>query len=154
MRHSLFKFQELFQFSRQTFWKALLELFLVISLVPTPCSLTCREFQTEGSSVKNNLQKNKRLVSHVVVDCFVNISRVKFQLNLIWIIFFCRNGQNKVDFTFVENVVHGHILASEKLTPKSRISGRVSLLRSLRWENSVVHCLWENVSAEKSGKHH
>lgn len=33
-------------------------------------------------------------------------------------------GTNKVDFTYVENVVHGHILAAEKLKPKSRVTGR------------------------------
>ncbi|XP_071846878.1 sterol-4-alpha-carboxylate 3-dehydrogenase, decarboxylating-like isoform X3 [Apostichopus japonicus] len=39
-------------------------------------------------------------------------------------IFKIGDGKNKVDFTYVENVVHGHILAAEKLTRKSRISGR------------------------------
>lgn len=37
-----------------------------------------------------------------------------------------RNGKNLVDFTFVENVVHGHILAAEKLKPGSELSGKVS----------------------------
>lgn len=46
---------------------------------------------------------------------------------LIFFLFLCRDGKNKVDFTYVENVVHGHILAAEKLTRKSRISGRVSV---------------------------
>lgn len=31
-----------------------------------------------------------------------------------------------VDFTFVENVVHGHILAAERLRPDSPICGKVS----------------------------
>lgn len=34
------------------------------------------------------------------------------------------NGKNLVDFTFVENVVHGHILAAEKLKPGSELSGK------------------------------
>lgn len=38
---------------------------------------------------------------------------------------FSRDGTNLVDFTFVENVVHGHILAAENLRPNSSICGKV-----------------------------
>lgn len=31
-----------------------------------------------------------------------------------------------MDFTFVENVVHGHILAAERLKPDSPLCGKVS----------------------------
>ncbi|KAK2168786.1 hypothetical protein LSH36_14g06003 [Paralvinella palmiformis] len=34
------------------------------------------------------------------------------------------DGKNIVDFTFVENVVHGHILAAEHLEPGSKICGK------------------------------
>ena len=36
-----------------------------------------------------------------------------------------RDGKNVVDFTYVENVVHGHILAAESLTPNSPTCGKV-----------------------------
>ncbi|XP_006874844.1 PREDICTED: sterol-4-alpha-carboxylate 3-dehydrogenase, decarboxylating [Chrysochloris asiatica] len=39
--------------------------------------------------------------------------------------FMIGNGQNLVDFTFVENVVHGHILAAEKLSKDSAVCGKV-----------------------------
>ncbi|KAF3812470.1 hypothetical protein GH733_019606 [Mirounga leonina] len=35
------------------------------------------------------------------------------------------NGENLVDFTFVENVVHGHILAAEHLSQDTAVSGKV-----------------------------
>lgn len=38
--------------------------------------------------------------------------------------FMIGNGKNLVDFTFVENVVHGHILAADHLKPGSEISGK------------------------------
>ncbi|XP_077002314.1 sterol-4-alpha-carboxylate 3-dehydrogenase, decarboxylating [Tamandua tetradactyla] len=34
------------------------------------------------------------------------------------------NGENLVDFTFVENVVHGHILAAEQLTHDAAVCGK------------------------------
>ncbi|XP_023580797.1 sterol-4-alpha-carboxylate 3-dehydrogenase, decarboxylating [Trichechus manatus latirostris] len=34
------------------------------------------------------------------------------------------NGENLVDFTFVENVVHGHILAAERLSQDSAVCGK------------------------------
>ncbi|XP_004346943.1 sterol-4-alpha-carboxylate 3-dehydrogenase [Capsaspora owczarzaki ATCC 30864] len=34
------------------------------------------------------------------------------------------NGKNVVDFTYVKNVVHGHILAAEKLTCGSKVAGK------------------------------
>jgi len=36
-----------------------------------------------------------------------------------------RNGKNVVDFTYVHNVVHGHILAAEHLQPGAKICGKV-----------------------------
>ncbi|KAF6731290.1 Sterol-4-alpha-carboxylate 3-dehydrogenase, decarboxylating [Oryzias melastigma] len=38
--------------------------------------------------------------------------------------FIIGNGANLVDFTYVENVVHGHILAAERLRPDSPICGK------------------------------
>ena len=38
----------------------------------------------------------------------------------------CRDGKNIVDFTYVENVVHGHILAAESLAGGSATCGKVS----------------------------
>nr|XP_020470306.1 sterol-4-alpha-carboxylate 3-dehydrogenase, decarboxylating [Monopterus albus] len=38
--------------------------------------------------------------------------------------FIIGDGTNLVDFTFVENVVHGHILAAERLKPDSPICGK------------------------------
>lgn len=48
-------------------------------------------------------------------------------LCLIKISTFSRDGTNLVDFTFVENVVHGHILAAEHLRPNSPICGKVRI---------------------------
>lgn len=45
--------------------------------------------------------------------------------SLVNISTFSRDGTNLVDFTFVENVVHGHILAAEHLRPNSPICGKV-----------------------------
>ena len=42
-----------------------------------------------------------------------------------YILSFYRTGENIVDFTFVENVVHGHILAAEHLGPDSVVCGKV-----------------------------
>ena len=36
-----------------------------------------------------------------------------------------RNGKNIVDWTYVENVVHGHILAAEHLQKDSVVCGKV-----------------------------
>ncbi|KAL4648862.1 sterol-4-alpha-carboxylate 3-dehydrogenase, decarboxylating [Arapaima gigas] len=38
--------------------------------------------------------------------------------------FIIGDGSNLVDFTFVENVVHGHILAAERLRPESPLCGQ------------------------------
>jgi sterol-4alpha-carboxylate 3-dehydrogenase (decarboxylating) len=38
--------------------------------------------------------------------------------------FIIGNGQNMVDFTYVENVVHGHILAAEELRADSLVCGK------------------------------
>lgn len=43
-------------------------------------------------------------------------------LNLFFI---CRDGSNLVDFTYVENVVHGHILAAEHLKADSALCAQV-----------------------------
>ena len=40
----------------------------------------------------------------------------------------CRDGKNVVDFTYVGNVVHGHILAAEHLNPGSPVCGKVDLV--------------------------
>ena len=37
------------------------------------------------------------------------------------------NGKNTVDFTYIENVAHGHILAAEKLNTESVICGKVDM---------------------------
>lgn len=47
----------------------------------------------------------------------------------------CRDGKNLVDFTYVENVVHGHILAAENLQKGSPLCGKVrkDLVRREEW---------------------
>ncbi|XP_044539151.1 sterol-4-alpha-carboxylate 3-dehydrogenase, decarboxylating [Gracilinanus agilis] len=42
--------------------------------------------------------------------------------------FMIGNGKNLVDFTFVENVVHGHILAAEHLSSDSGLGGQVGTI--------------------------
>lgn len=37
----------------------------------------------------------------------------------------CSDGKNVVDFTYVKNVVHGHILAGDSLIPQSSTCGKV-----------------------------
>ncbi len=39
----------------------------------------------------------------------------------------CRNGKNIVDFTYVENVAHGHVMAAESLHKDSQLCGKVSV---------------------------
>nr|KAF6436067.1 NAD(P) dependent steroid dehydrogenase-like [Rousettus aegyptiacus] len=39
--------------------------------------------------------------------------------------FIIGNGENLVDFTFVDNVVHGHILAAEHLSQDTALAGKV-----------------------------
>lgn len=39
----------------------------------------------------------------------------------------CRDGKNKVDFTYIENVVEGHMKAAEVVKPGSKTSGKVNL---------------------------
>lgn len=51
---------------------------------------------------------------------------------LIQISTFSRDGTNLVDFTFVENVVHGHILAAEHLRPNSPICGKVRIKKKVQ----------------------
>ena len=46
--------------------------------------------------------------------------------HVVWLLL-CRNGKNLVDFTYVRNVVHGHIVAAEKLQPGAKICGKVML---------------------------
>ncbi|KFO32203.1 Sterol-4-alpha-carboxylate 3-dehydrogenase, decarboxylating [Fukomys damarensis] len=41
--------------------------------------------------------------------------------------FIIGDGKNLVDFTFVENVVHGHILAAEHLSRDTALSGKASI---------------------------
>uniref|UniRef100_A0A8C9L9I6 NAD(P) dependent steroid dehydrogenase-like n=1 Tax=Pavo cristatus TaxID=9049 RepID=A0A8C9L9I6_PAVCR len=51
-----------------------------------------------------------------------------FSLDHFWTNLFsfnlCRDGKNLVDFTYVENVVHGHILAAEHLQKDSPVCGK------------------------------
>lgn len=42
-------------------------------------------------------------------------------------LWFYSNGTNLVDFTYVENVVHGHILAAEHLKADSPLCGKVCM---------------------------
>ncbi len=37
-----------------------------------------------------------------------------------------RNGKNIADFTYVENVAHGHVMAGEALRKGSKLCGKVS----------------------------
>ncbi|XP_047391935.1 sterol-4-alpha-carboxylate 3-dehydrogenase, decarboxylating isoform X2 [Sciurus carolinensis] len=46
--------------------------------------------------------------------------------------FMIGNGKNLVDFTFVENVVHGHILAAEHLSRDAALGGKFAELRTAR----------------------
>lgn len=48
----------------------------------------------------------------------------KYNIFDLW---FFRDGTNLVDFTYVENVVHGHILAAEHLKPDSPLCGKVCM---------------------------
>ncbi len=45
-----------------------------------------------------------------------------------------RDGSNLVDFTYVENVVHGHILAAEHLKAESPLCGQVRNVCERVWE--------------------
>ena len=38
-----------------------------------------------------------------------------------------RDGKNLVDFTYVDNVIHGHILAAENLHKDSTLRGKVGV---------------------------
>ena len=52
-----------------------------------------------------------------------------------------RNGENLVDFTFVENVVHGHILAAEHLSQDMALGGKVRRLLLPAWQWLTHHIL-------------
>ena len=45
--------------------------------------------------------------------------------------FSCSNGKNIVDFTYIVNVAHGHILAAENLHKDSPICGKVCSIACL-----------------------
>lgn len=47
------------------------------------------------------------------------------------------DGTNLVDFTYVENVVHGHILAAEHLRADSPICGKVSRTSKNRYTSEM-----------------
>ena len=48
-----------------------------------------------------------------------------WQLNVNTFLSLYRDGKNLVDFTYIDNVVHGHILAGEKLGKDSPLCGKV-----------------------------
>ena len=48
---------------------------------------------------------------------------------------FFSNGKNLVDFTYIDNVVHGHILASEKLGAGSPLCGKVRQKQQMHLDN-------------------
>ena len=50
---------------------------------------------------------------------------VKCQVHFVNFLYNYRDGKNIVDFTYVDNVVHGHILAAENLRPNSTVCGKV-----------------------------
>lgn len=51
-----------------------------------------------------------------------------------------RDGKNIVDFTYVENVVHGHILAAENLHKDSKICGKVKITFELEDHSMSLTC--------------
>lgn len=74
---------------------------------------------------------------------------------------FSRDGTNLVDFTFVENVVHGHILAAENLRPNSPICGKVREkdqggvnLLVLRWQVEFLNRLTTSSIPFSAVPHH
>ncbi|XP_012582648.1 PREDICTED: sterol-4-alpha-carboxylate 3-dehydrogenase, decarboxylating isoform X2 [Condylura cristata] len=56
--------------------------------------------------------------------------------------FIIGNGKNLVDFTFVDNVVHGHILAAERLSRDSSLCGKE---RSVGGNMERLRCTGRNV---------
>lgn len=54
------------------------------------------------------------------------------------LLFICRDGSNLVDFTYVENVVHGHILAAEHLKADSPLCAQVWNVCVSMWETEGV----------------
>ncbi|KAK9393487.1 Sterol-4-alpha-carboxylate 3-dehydrogenase decarboxylating-like [Crotalus adamanteus] len=59
------------------------------------------------------------------------------------------NGKNLVDFTFVENVVHGHILAAEQLQKDSPLCGK-----AFHITNDEPIPFWEFLSRILTGLHY
>lgn len=57
------------------------------------------------------------------------------------LLYTCRNGENLVDFTFVENVVHGHILAAEQLSQDTALGGKVRRLLLRAGQRLARHIL-------------
>lgn len=59
--------------------------------------------------------------------CLHNFITCLFQLLVypVYALQHCRNGKNTVDFTYVDNVVHGHILAEQNLGPQGVANGQV-----------------------------
>ncbi len=107
------------------------------------CHPSSQHLRTKGSSHGAHHRKNGQgwqdkihhwvgwvlRFSHLLNKRGVSIEKAK---NVWWYrmkdtrsLFCCRNGKNKVDFTFVENVAHGHILAGEALAPNSPVNGKV-----------------------------
>lgn len=58
------------------------------------------------------------------------------------VILLISDGNNLVDFTFVENVVHGHILAAERLRPDSPACGKVSENKKSRCNADLIVLLF------------
>ena len=54
-------------------------------------------------------------------------------------VFFFSDGNNLVDFTYVKNVVHGHILAAEKLGKGSTACGKVRNILDENNSSGVSH---------------
>ena len=67
------------------------------------------------------------LITHIITClCFIDYSCYYLSSCLLTpFLVFDRNGKNLVDFTHVQNVVHAHVLAAEKLEPGAKICGKV-----------------------------
>ncbi len=64
-------------------------------------------------------------VFHVWIPLYVDVIKVLWSVNESNADLLFRDGSNLVDFTYVENVVHGHILAAEHLKADSPLCGQV-----------------------------
>uniref|UniRef100_A0A8D2PAB7 NAD(P) dependent steroid dehydrogenase-like n=1 Tax=Zosterops lateralis melanops TaxID=1220523 RepID=A0A8D2PAB7_ZOSLA len=88
----------------------------------------------EGTDIKNGSEDLPYAQKPIDYYTETKILQEKFNttniscLGVKFLFFFpvcvCRDGKNLVDFTYVENVVHGHILAAEKLHKGSPLCGK------------------------------